>query len=215
MPKIILIENEMLTAATMRAALEQHENYTVPSIYTEGLTFLEVASTLSFDLVLMDIGMPEIDGIALLMQLKEQCPTAKVIMLSSHRDTDNVYLAFQQGASGFISKTSDLSEVFQGVEEVLSGKAPYFSSTIPTDIATQVKKSLTTGIWPKISYITATEKRIVQHLAKGLTTKEIASTLKLSTRTIECHRRNMMEKLDAPNIASLISTLTQRGILNL
>ncbi len=215
MTNVVLIENEMLTASAIRSSLEQYGKFQVLNIFTDGYSFLEAIESLTYDLVLMDIGMPMVDGLSLLMQLKEVDPKAKVIMLSSHADADNITLAFQRGASGFITKSAEFEEIFKGVEEVLEGNIPFFSQQIEKVVKTQVKASLKSGRWPKISYITPTEKLILQHLAQGLTTKEVATTLQLSSRTIDCHRRNLMEKLEVSNSTSLITTVIKRGLINI
>ena len=213
MVKIVIIDNENLYSYALQSVFGNRPGYEEPLVFTSGLTFLGAVNTIRFDLILLDISMPDASGLIILEKLLAIRPEAKVIILSYLCSREPILQAFQLGAQGFITKESEIEDIFLGIESVLNGEIPHLSPSISTGIKAEIQKSKSNRQWPQIASLTSKENEVLQLLALGETTKGIAEKLAISVRTAENHRRHIMEKLQVHNSTALIAKAVKRGLV--
>lgn len=177
-----------------------------------GIEALEGISTLKPDLVLMDITMPELDGIAVTKRVVDGFPEIKVIMLSMHADPFRAIEAFRAGASGYVLKDSAPEEILKAAHKVLKGlkyASPAVSEGLLNDFVEKIKKEEGPA-----DTLTEREKEIIRLIAGGATSNEIGRKLFISTSTVKSHRNKIMKKLGINDMASLIKIAIQKGIVS-
>jgi DNA-binding NarL/FixJ family response regulator len=150
--------------------------------------------------VLLDIGLPDINGIALCQEIKKKAPGTVVLIFSSHSDRSIIMQAIQNGASGYLLKNTSLDELRLSIHDALDGKV-VFSKEVQ-DIISRPSKNELEGL-PRL---TPREKQVIQLLSEGKTSLQIAEELSVSALTIDTHRRNLIQKFAAKNTAELIKT---------
>ena len=204
MIKIAIVDDHHLFREGLASMFATSENIEVVGSFSDGkdyLTFLEGKNVV--DIVLLDISMPEINGLEVLDICKENHPQIKSIILSMHNDGNYIVKSVQKGAMGYLLKNVDQQELTMAIENVARGNKYFNKETTDlmlTHMAVQVEG---------VKKISAREKEILYLISEGSTTKEIAEKLILSTRTIETHRVNMMKKLNVKNSAELIKKATE------
>lgn len=161
------------------------------------------------DLLLLDISLPDGNGLHMLEEFKELYSDLKIIMLTMHDEAQYVVQSIKKGADGYLLKDSDENELLEAIDTVISGKR-YFkervSELILQDLSTEANKGK--------DILSQREKEIVQLVAKGLTTKEIADQLFVSIRTVETHRAKIMKKLQVSNSAEMISMALKHKLID-
>ena len=208
MIKIAIVDDHHLFREGLASMFATSENIEVVGSFSDGkdyLTFLEGKNVV--DIVLLDISMPEINGLEVLDICKENHPQIKSIILSMHNDGNYIVKSVQKGAMGYLLKNVDQQELTMAIENVARGNKYFNKETTDlmlTHMAVQVEG---------VKKISAREKEILYLISEGSTTKEIAEKLILSTRTIETHRVNMMKKLNVKNSAELIKKATELDII--
>ena len=212
--KLLLVDDHKIMRHGIRSLLEKEAGMAVLEETNNGRTAIELARTLSPDVVIMDIAMHDLNGVEATRQITTELPEVKVIMLSMHSDRQMVTDALQAGASGYLLKDCEFEELVRAIETVVSNRT-YLSPEI-TDILVEnfVRKSPLSESSAS-SILTPREREVLQLLAEGKSTKEIATSLCLSTKTVETHRRQMMEKLNIYNVAHLIKFAIRKGLTSL
>jgi DNA-binding NarL/FixJ family response regulator len=209
-PRILLADDHALVIEGFRRILEGH--YELIGMVGDGRAVLEAAKTLQPDIVILDVSMPLLNGIDAAAQLKKICPKAKVIIVTMHADTDYVRSAFEAGASAYVLKRSAVDELEQAIRAVLAGHS-YITPLITKEF---VDVFLSTGS-EKLAgadSLTTRQREVMQLLAEGRTAKEIANLLKISSRTVEFHKAQIMEHLNLQNSADLIKYALTHGIVS-
>ena len=209
-PRILLADDHALVIEGFRRILEGH--YELIGMVEDGRAVLEAAKTLQPDIVILDVSMPLLNGIDAATQLKKICPNAKVIIVTMHADTDYVRSAFEAGASAYVLKRSAVDELEQAIRAVLAGHS-YITPLITKEF---VDVFLSTGSekLPGADSLTTRQREVMQLLAEGRTAKEIANLLKISSRTVEFHKAQIMEHLNLQNSADLIKYALTHGIVS-
>lgn len=157
------------------------------------------------DLVLLDYQMPEMDGMETLKAIRLRYPGTKTMLLSMHKSAALVKELMSAGGEGFVLKTADKSEFVHAIKTVLSG-GKYFSGALMEELLK------TPDLEAGESLLTEREKEIIREICQGLSTQEIADKLFISYRTVETHRKNLMDKLEMKNIASLVRWALEKGL---
>ena len=209
-PRILLADDHALVIEGFRRILEGH--YELIGMVGDGRAVLEAAKTLQPDIVILDVSMPLLNGIDAAAQLKKICPKAKVIIVTMHADTDYVRSAFEAGASAYVLKRSAVDELEQAIRAVLAGHS-YITPLITKEF---VDVFLSTGS-EKLAgadSLTTRQREVMQLLAEGRTAKEIANLLKISSRTVEFHKAQIMEHLNLQTSADLIKYALTHGIVS-
>ena len=161
-----------------------------------------------FDLILLDINLPDMNGIEFCKIAKSRFPGIKILAITSVAQRHVVEKIMEQGADGFILKTSDVDDILTGIRQVLNGSLLYLGKGV---------KELMKGISPEngeTPMITKRESEILKLIADGLTNQEIANLLFISTFTVDSHRKNLLLKFNAKNTAILIKTVVSKGIID-
>jgi DNA-binding NarL/FixJ family response regulator len=169
-----------------------------------GKELLEIVAKTQPDLVLTDIKMPLLTGLDALKEIKEKNPEIKVVILTMHEESEYIKRAISSGADGYLSKNIEQQELERAIKTVFNG-AKYFSASVNAILLTQLSEQHVieqTDISPR-------ENEVLQLVAQGLSTKQIAAQLDISNRTVETHRINLLKKLKANNTAELIKKSAQ------
>ena len=207
-PRILLADDHRLVADGLRSLLLSE--FELVGVVEDGRSLVEAAKTLLPDVIVADIGMPKLNGLEALSQLKKDNPQVKVVMLTMHREPAFARRALEAGASGFVLKHSAAEELLTAIRAALEGKT-YLTPAIAAGVFSEMKRGGNLTGDPQ-SALTVRQREILQLLAEGLSAKEIAAQLGISTRTVESHKYQMMESLSINNSAELIHYALKHGI---
>lgn len=208
-PKVLLADDHTLVLEGFRKLLE--DQCELVGMVEDGRALLEAASRLQPDIVILDIAMPLLNGIDAARQLKERLPKVKLIVVTMHADTAYVRAAFKAGASGYLLKRSASDELEQAIRAVLAGNfyvTPFIAKDIIASLLAPPSTERQTG-----EDLTARQREVLQLLAEGHSAKEIAGILKISPRTVEFHKSQIMDQLNLHTTAELIKYAFTRGII--
>jgi DNA-binding NarL/FixJ family response regulator len=207
--RILLAENQVVVRQGFRALLEQ-EGMVVIGEASDGLEALQLAHALQPEVAIMDITMPHLNGLETTRRLRETVPQTKIIVLTMCTEESYVLEALRAGVTGYVLKTQAAVDVVQAIHAAVHG-AFYLSPQVTTAV---VQAYLTGSTLPP-DPLTSREREVVQRIAEGQTTKEIAAHLSLSVETVKSHRINLMRKLDIHETATLVRYAIRRGLTTL
>jgi len=212
--KVILAEDQSLIREAVSLLLENEADMDFLGNAADGQAALRLVRETSPDVVVMDITMPKLNGIETTRKITAGKTGAKVIALSVHSDKKFVYHMFKAGASGYILKDCIFEELLFAIRSVAKNQM-YISPKI-ADVVMQeyTQRSLKNGV-NAFTLLTGREREVLQLLSEGTTTKHIACLLKVSAKTIETHRQQIMEKLDMHSIAELTKYAIREGLTSL
>ena len=208
LPRAILADDHTILVEAFRKLLEPQCE--VVGTASDGRALLETAPQLKPDVIVVDIGMPLMNGLEAGWRLKELMPTAKIIFLTMNEDPDLAMEAMRCGASGYLLKSSAASELTQAIQMALKGK-----SYVTPQIARGMQKAFINNPRPKTGAKTLTprQREVVQLLAEGKSMKEVASVLNVTPRTVAFHKYRIMQKLNIRTTAELIQFAIKSRIL--
>jgi len=209
--KILLADDHNILRTGLRGLLEKEPNFQVIAEAEDGRTAVDLAHKLLPDVVLMDISMHDLNGIEATRQIKDRSPKIKVIILSVHSGQRFVAEVFKAGASGYLLKDCDLSEVFYAIRAVMTNET-YVCPQVATILRNDYLQRLLETETPTASALSPREREVLQLMAEGKSTKEIAFTFNLSVKTVEVHRQRIMDKLDIHSIAELTKYAIREGL---
>jgi len=208
--KILLVDDHPVVRRGICSCLAKQHNLSIVGEAADGHEALCKARELSPDIVLMDIEMPRMTGLAATEVLRRESPQTKVVVLSVCTETRCVMAILQSGAHGYIAKAAGPEELVQALETVQRGET-FFSADIASLALTQMVGGGSSS--PPTPLLTSRERDVLVLLAEGLCNKEVASTLGIGVRTIETHRANLMRKLGINTVAGLTKfAISQRLI---
>jgi two-component system, NarL family, response regulator NreC len=212
--RVLLADDHKLMRGGLRLLLEQKADLAVVGEAGDGREAVALAKSLKPDMVVMDIGMPNLNGIEAALQITQNNPEISVIMLSMHSDESYVLRALKAGAKGYLLKDSAESDLIKAVHAIAEGKS-FFSPAVSKVLLDEyVRKLRRTGAEDAYDLLTPREREILQLVAEGKSNKDVANLLNLSVYTIETHRSNLMEKLNLRGIPELILFAVRRGIIS-
>jgi two-component system response regulator NreC len=212
--RILLADDHKLMRGGLRLLLEQQPTLTVVGEADDGRQAVEKASSLKPDVVVLDIGMPNLNGIEACAQITQTSPTASVVMLSMHSDEAYVLRALKAGARAYLLKDSAESDLVRAVQAVSEGKS-YFSPAVSKVLLEDyVRKMQRSGVEDSFDLLTPREREILQLVAEGKSNKDVANLLNLSVYTVETHRANLMQKLNLRSVPELILYAVRKGIIS-
>jgi len=208
-PKIMIADDHTLVAEACKKLLEP--DYEVVATVGDGRSLVRVAATLKPQIIIIDIGMPLLNGLDAGQQIKQLLRSVKLVYLTMNQDADLAAEAFRRGASAYLLKTCAASELTVAVREVLKGKS-YLSPAIAKDtvdfLLRQDKDLIQEG-----QRLTERQREVLQLLAEGKSMKEVASVLNLTTRTVAFHKYRIMEILNAKNNAQLVQYAIRNHVI--
>jgi len=212
-PRVLMADDHSLILAGLRKLVEAECD--VVGTVEDGRALIEAAQTLRPDLILLDISMPFLNGLEAARQLTKLVPESKVIILTMHASPTYATEAFQAGASGYLLKRSAASELSQAIQSVLQGRQ-YLTPLITKDVLDSVfKPSTGKRGTPASTALTPRQREVLQLVAEGRGTKEIATILSVSVKTVEFHRFRIMQQLGIHTTADLTKYAITHGITGL
>ena len=204
--RILLADDHVLVRQGIRVLLEQ-AGMVVIGEAADGPEALQLAHTHQPDVALLDIAMPHLNGIETARRLRETMPQTKSILLTMHTDESYVLAALHAGAVGYVVKTQATADLVQAIHTVVQG-----AISLSPWVTTAVVQAYVRGTPLPRDPLTSREREVVQRIAEGQTTKEIAAALGLGVKTVESHRINLMRKLDIHETATLVRYAIRRGL---
>ncbi len=209
--RVLIADDHTIVRSGVRLLLEAEADIEVVGEALDGREALNLAELLQPDLVLMDITMPEMDGLEATREIKTRFPQINVLVLTMHRSDEYFFEMLKAGASGYILKGAKTSELINAVRVVQQGEVFLY----PTMTQKLVNGYLKLSEWDKESGPTLSprEKEILSLLAEGYSNKEIADLLVISPSTVHSHRNNVMDKLGLNNRRELIQYARKRGLI--
>ena len=206
--KLLVADDHAIVRDGIVSLLRSMPDFEVTGTAGNGYEVLELAGKQPVDVCLLDISMPGMDGIETARQLCQSNPGIKIIMLTTYSDREIISELVHIGVSGYLLKNSDKEELAEAIHRVMKGRH-YFSE----DIEKIILEGLTEKRAPEIVPLTDRELQVVQLLAKEYTNDKIAEELHISFRTVETHRKNIMQKAKAHNLAGLLKYAYGNGLL--
>ena len=209
--RVLIVDDHPLMRAGIRTLLEKTVRNVDILEAVDGLDALELATQTHPDIVLMDISMPGLNGIDAARRMAAAVPGCKVIMLSMHQDEQRVVESIRAGAAGYLMKDVAVAEVATAIERVLLGEL-FISPSAPKTV-TRILASNTIETSP-LSLLTTRQREVLQLIAEGQSTKDISYRLSLSAKTVETHRRLLMERLAIHDVAGLARFAVRAGLVS-
>jgi two-component system, NarL family, response regulator NreC len=212
--RILLADDHIVMRTGLRALLERQSNLEVVGESENGRETVELAASLRPDVVVMDVGMPVLNGIEAAQTIVTQCPNVAVVILSMHADESYVMRALKAGARGYLLKDSAAADLIGAIQAVSQGKSffsPKVSRILAEDYVRVLKQK---GAVDTYDLLTSREREILQLLAEGKTNKEVATSLNISPYTVETHRSHILQKLNLHNSAELVLYAVRKGIIS-
>jgi len=212
--RVLLADDHQLMRSGIRLMLEREGDLMVAGEASDGREAVALAKSLKPDVVVMDIGMANLNGIEAARQMTQDMPELAVLMLSMHSDESYVLRALKAGAKGYLLKDSAEQDLIKAVHVVAGGKSffsPAVSRVLLDDYVRKLKRSGTDDAY---DLLTPRERELLQLIAEGKSNKDIANLLNLSVYTVESHRSNLMEKLNLRGLPELILYAVRRGIIS-
>jgi DNA-binding NarL/FixJ family response regulator len=209
--RIILADDHKITRQGLHSLIDENEDMEVIAEAQNGREAVELAREMNPDVVIIDVSMPDLNGVEATRQIVQENPKIRVIALSMHSDTLFVSEMLKSGACGYLLKDCAFQELKQAIRSVIEGKAylsPSISGVVVEDYLHRLSKAETF-----ISEIlTDREREVLQLIAEGQSTKQIALKLHISAKTVETHRRQIMNKLDLHTVAELTKYAIRKGL---
>ncbi|MHC4116525.1 MAG: response regulator [Planctomycetota bacterium] len=211
---VLLVDDHAIIREGLRSLLEKQPDMEVLADTDEGRKAVELVREMSPDVVIMDVTMAGLNGIEATRLITAEFPDVKVIALSIHSQRRFIADMLSAGAAGYILKECLFDELVQAIQAVAAG-GRYLSPRIADVVVEDYVKRLSTTADSPLAALTGREREVLQLVAEGKTTKEIAVELHVSTKTIEANRRQIMEKLDVHSIAELTKCAVREGLTTL
>jgi two-component system response regulator NreC len=212
--RVLLADDHKIIRDGLRTLLEKKSDIIVVGETEDGRTAVQSIKKLLPDIVIMDVAMPGLNGIEATRQVVSEHPGVKVIALSMHSDRRFVSEMLKAGASAYLSKDYAFEELETAIKTVISNKI-YLSPDISGVVVENYVRGTAKGEPSVFSQLSDREREVLQLLAEGKTTKEIASDLHVSVKTVETHRTNIMTKLNIHRVAELIKYAIREGLTSL
>ncbi len=204
---VILADDHTLVREGIVSLLRNEEDIRILGQADNGRDILQIAKTTQPDVVVLDVAMPDLNGIDATRQVLKICPAVRVVGLSMHSDGSYIRKMVDAGALGYVLKNSAFRELANAIRTVHKGRR-YFSSGLDYQPPSHARKST-----PR--ELTLREREVLQLIAEGRRTSEVAEQLHISVKTVETHRKRIMDKLQLDNVAGLVKYALREGIITL
>ncbi|MBI4776698.1 MAG: response regulator transcription factor [Deltaproteobacteria bacterium] len=208
--RIVIADDHTIVREGIRSLLEAREDFIVVGEASTGREAIREVEELHPDIVIMDVSMPDLNGLEATRQIKKRFPDCKILVLTMYEDKESIRQMLQCGASGYVVKKSAVSQLFDAIEAVLKGEA-FFSPSISKIVLEDYIKELDTSD----RILSSREIEVLQLVAEGRTNKEIADLLHLSVKTVEGHKDNIKKKLNIRDTAGIVKYAIREKIIRL
>ncbi len=212
--RIVLADDHTIMRSGLKLLLEREPDFVVVGEAGDGRTATQIVEKHSPDVIVMDIAMPNLNGIEAAARIAASHPKTAVIILSMHSDETYVLRALKAGARAYLLKDSAESDLILAVRSVIAGRtffSPAISNMLMEDYIREIRER---GVDDSYELLTPRERELLQLLAEGKTTKEMATDLGLSSYTIDTHRGNILRKLNVNSLAELMLYAMRKGIIH-
>lgn len=209
-PRVLLADDHRIVAEGLKSLLEPE--FDLVGVVEDGKALVDRAKALKPDVVVADIGMPRLNGIDALIELRKTDPDARVVFLTMHRDVAYAQQALAAGAYGFVLKHSAPEELVLAVRAALAGRK-FITPALAGEVLDAIARGASGAPEPAAT-LTPRQREILDQLAQGRSAKEIAAKLGISPRTVEFHKYKMMELLGASNAIELVRVAIKHGIVD-
>jgi DNA-binding NarL/FixJ family response regulator len=212
--RVMIADDHPLVRSGLRFLLEREGEFQVIAEAADGYEAIDLAVLHKPDVILLDVGMPRLNGPDAALSISHKLPSARIVMVSMHSDEAYVLRALKAGARGYLLKASPEADVLAAVRAVAAGNA-YFSPSITKLLVEEyVLEARRRGVEDSYDLLSVREKEILQILASGKSNREIADQLHISISTVETHRNNIFQKLHLHNLAELILYAVRKGLIS-
>jgi DNA-binding NarL/FixJ family response regulator len=209
--RVLLVDDHALVRAGIRALLEALPWVEVVGETGDGLAALQLAAELAPEVILLDITLPGLNGLEVAMRVARLGTGTRVLMLSMHASPEYAARAFAAGAAGYLNKDSAFDELAAALEDIDAGRRYLCRAIDPAQVALFERQAASGG--SGIDRLTPRQRQILQLVAEGFSTREIAERLFVSVKTVETHRAQIMQRLDIHDVAGLVRFAIRHGLL--
>lgn len=213
MIRVLLADDHTLVRAGLKKILEAAPAIEVVGEVADGNTALARLNDGNIDVLVLDLTMPGMDGLEVLRRVEVEHPDVKVLVLTMHADAEHALRAIRDGAEGYLVKDSAADDLVAGIEAVTAGR-PYYSEPVQRALSEMVRGTGIAAQPRAADVLTDREMEVLKLVARGFSTKEIASQLDISGRTVETHRANLMRKLNLRSVALLTQLAIREGLID-
>jgi len=210
---ILIVDDHALMRNGLEAMLESEPGYEVVGVASDGMTAMRAVAELQPDIVMMDLTMPRTSGMDAIVQIKRQYPNVKIIALTFHKEDKYIHATLEAGADAYVLKDDSRTELFSALASVANGKSYLSPSIVDKVMAGYISGGDASTSQPSWEVLTRREREVIKLIAEGKRTKEIATYLSLSPKTIEKHRTNLMRKLDLHNVSEVTVYALKNGFV--
>lgn len=211
---VLLADDHTVVRQGLRALLQSEKDIEIVGEAETGRQAVRLARSLKPDVVVMDIAMPQLNGLEATRQINKETPSSRVLILSSYSDDEYLHHSTEVGAAGYLLKQAALTHVITAIREVKRGNA-FFSPTIAKRLVDHYRETLVRGVpvRKRTDLLTSREAEVLQLVAEGQGNKQIAADLGISVKTVERHRQGLMNKLNIHDVAGLTRYAISKGII--
>lgn len=205
--RILLVDDHTLVRAGVRRILEAEEGLHVVDEVAEGTGVITALGRTPCDIVVLDLTLPGQDGLEVLHEIRARWPDLKVVVLTMHSEAGYVSRAVREGANGYLLKDSAAKDLVSAIHAVMKG-GEFFSPAVQRTLHQSLR-----GGTPSLDMLSEREREVLRLVAEGMPTKQIASELHISARTVDTHRANLMRKLELHSVARLTQFAIREGLV--
>lgn len=206
---LLLVDDHTIVTDGLQALLSDEQSYTIKGVARNGKMALEMLRVLKVDIVLMDIDMPEMNGIDAVKIIKKEMPEKRVLMLTMHDEKAMIKMMMEIGADGYLLKNSPKVELLKALES-LSNNESYFSEEVNSVL---LRPDIINENGTLLNDLTEREIEIIRLVADGYSNKQIGEKLFISHRTVDTHRTNLMNKIGVHNVAGIVKFAIAKGLI--
>jgi len=212
--RVLIVEDHKIMRDGIKALLDRSGEFTVVGDVETGPEAIQICTEIHPDIVLMDIGLPGLNGVDSTAELLRHCPATRVIMLSMYDAEDSVVSSIRAGARGYVVKQASSAELLEALRTVARGSS-YLSPHVSERLLSRIRRGEleTMGRHPLLAQLTPREFQVLGLIIEGKASKEIAVILNLGVETVRSYRKTMMKKLNVNNVAGLIRVALAAGLV--
>lgn len=211
---ILLADDHTIVRDGIKTLLEDEVGFNIVTEVQNGVKAVEACENHDVDVVIMDISMPKMNGIEATEQIKEEHPEIKILALTMLDEDQHIRKMIEAGASGYILKSSDKDELVEAITSILEGQH-YFSEDATRSVMMDLVRGESEKPTSDPAQLTDREKEILEYIVKQYTNQQIADELYISIRTVDAHRRNLLQKTGAKNTAGLVTYAIKHNLVEI
>jgi len=211
--RIILADDHSIFRAGLKSLIEKDPGFKVVAEAQDGEQLLERLPSIKSDLIVLDLSMPNRDGLETLKEIRERYPQIKILVLTMLKDPEHLKYALTHGANGYLLKDDAYDQLLMGIRMILKKGKQFVSPAISSVVMDHYIRSMEEADASSLEILTQRERQVLGLIAKGLPNKTVASKLKISVRTVETHRAHLSQKLGLKNTAALVKYALAKGLV--